>query len=318
MDWNKLFSEALLKRVRTEKRLENDQEIGRIFAGAADGVSGLMVDAFGPLVVLTLYNPDLAPHALEILTALRRLFGPQRHVLAKVRKKEGGYAFIDDDEILGRSWQAQEDECIFEVRADSENDFGLFPDARPARLALREMITADSVVLNLFSYTCGFSVVAMRNGAQHAINVDASSDMLTWGKRNAALNGVDFAVVPELTQKYLKRLERRVSEGKLSCPDIWICDPPAFGVGRGMTRLLKNFWTDFWMCVEALQPRALIVLRNDRTGHRKGDTFRDELLPKLGSTYQIEPVSFDQCPSLCYGSGDGYYNLNESLILLRR
>ncbi|MEY2987931.1 MAG: hypothetical protein RJB13_1452 [Pseudomonadota bacterium] len=301
-----------------EKRLENSHEIGRIFAGAADGMSGLMVDAFGPLVVLTLYNPDLLTHIDEMLSSLRRILGSDRHVLAKVRKREGGYVFIDQEQILGCSWQAQEDDCFFEVRADSENDFGLFPDARPARLALRKLVTNNSVVLNLFSYTCGFSVVAMRNGAQQAINVDASAEMLTWGKRNAVLNGVDFAVVPELTQKYLKRLERRVHEGKIQCPDIWVCDPPAFGVGRGMTRLLKNFWIDFWLCVEAMKPRALIVLRNDRTGYRKGDTLREELLPKLSGLYQIEPVPFDQCPSLCYGSIDGYYNLNESLMLLRR
>jgi hypothetical protein len=67
-----------------------------------------------------------------------------------------------------------------------------------------------------------------------------------------------------------------------------------------------------------MKPRALIVLRNDRTGYRKGDTLREELLPKLSGLYQIEPVPFDQCPSLCYGSIDGYYNLNESLMLLRR
>ncbi len=318
MDWYKLFSDARERRIHLESRLESGQQIGRIFAGAADGMNGLMVDAFGPLVVLTLYNPDLSTHTNELISSLRRVLGADRHFLAKVRKREGGYTYRDPEQILGRAWQAQEDDCLFEIRADSENDFGLFPDARPARIALRNLIRADSVVLNLFAYTCGFSVVAMRSGAQRAINVDASTDMLTWGKRNAELNEVDFAVVPEMAQKYLKRLERRVSEGKLQCPDIWICDPPAFGVGRGMSRLLKSFWSDFWVCVERLRPRAVVVLRNDRTGHRRGDTFRDELLPHLGSSYQIEPVPFDQCPSLCYGSTDGYYNLNESLMLLRR
>lgn len=301
-----------------ECRLENKHEIGRIFAGSADGIDGVLVDAFGPLVVLTVYNPSLAVQTDSMLKALRNALGLERHLLAKVRNPEGGYTYIDHEQVLGRSWQAQEDDCIFEVRADAENDFGIFPDARPARLALRQLVTPNSTVLNLFSYTCGFSVVALRSGAKQAINVDANAAMLTWGKRNAQLNNVDFAVVPELAQKYLKRLERRVAEGKLPCPDIWVCDPPAFGVGRGQTRLLKHFWSEFWDYVERLQPPKLLILRNDRTGHRHDDTLNNELTDRLGSAYRFENVDFAQCPSLCYGSSDVYYKLNESLVLLRR
>jgi 23S rRNA G2069 N7-methylase RlmK/C1962 C5-methylase RlmI len=318
MNWKDKFSGAIERRCQSEPRLANPAEIGRLFAGSADGLDGVFVDSFGPLVVLTVYNPVFLSQVESLSLALSSVLHSSQVLLVKMRQPEGGFCYQDHQKILGLSWVAQEDDCRFQVRADSENDFGLFPDARPARLALRQLVTPESTVLNLFSYTCGFSVVAMKQGAQHAVNVDANAAMLTWGKENAALNGVDFAVVPELAQKYLRRLERRVSEGKITCPDIWVCDPPAFGVGRGQLRVLKHFWLEFWDCVERLSPRALVILRNDRTGHRRDDTLAEELAPRFHGRYALERLSFDQSPSLCYGSPDVYYKLNESLLLLRR
>jgi 23S rRNA G2069 N7-methylase RlmK/C1962 C5-methylase RlmI len=317
--WEILFRKAMAWRLEREQRLRNQDEIGRLFAGHSDGGNGVIVDAFGPLVVLTIYNLQLVSSALEILKGLRRSFGSdERFFIAKVRSQQGGFEFIDPDRVLGRHWIAREDNCLFEVRADDKNDFGLFPDARPARLALRTLIQPDSRLLNLFSYTCGFSIVACKQGVHSAVNVDASSEMLTWGKRNAALNQVDFAVVPEMVQKYLARLLRRVGEGKIVAPDVWICDPPAFGVGRGQTRVLKHFWGDFWHAVNVLKPRALLVLRNDRVGHRFDDQLALAVEANVGAGYEVQPVDFAPSPSLCYEGKDGFYKLNESLILLKR
>lgn len=315
--WDQYFRIAIEKRILKEPRLADVQQVGRLFAGTADGLDGVLIDSFGPLVVLTIYNPSYSNNANEMLQALESVLGAGRCLLGKVRRPEGGFDFLDPKQALGSHWTAREDDCFFEVRADDKNDFGLFPDARAARQGLRTVLTPDSVVLNLFSYTCGFAVVAMRAGAKSAINVDANSEMLTWGKRNAALNGVDFAVIPELAQKYLQRLQRRVGEGKSVCPDVWVCDPPAFGVGRGPQRVLKHFWDDFWKVVDDLRPRVVLVLRNDRTGYRQGDTLESELASRWSGVYRTQALSFAECPSLCYEEPDAFYKLNESLMLLR-
>lgn len=314
----KMFQNALARRFAVEPRLQNPAEIGRYFAGEADGMDGVLVDAFGPLVVLTVYNQTFASGADEMLSALRAVLNGERFFVGKVRSEAGEFNFIDPDKILGHHWTAHEDDCSFEVRADSKNDFGLFPDARPARHALRQILKPDSQLLNLFSYTCGFAVVACRQGIKSAMNVDASPEMLSWGKRNAELNGVDFAVIPELAQKYLARLERRVAAGKVDCPDVWVCDPPAFGAGRGQQRVLKHFWDDFWMAVERLSPRAVLVLRNDRTGYRREDSLLSEVRSRFGRIYDCLPVTFAQSPSLCYEGRDRFYKINESLVLLKR
>lgn len=317
MNWQSLFKGAIARRYERESRLLQPEQIGRLFAGDADGACGIFVDAFGPLVVLTIYNPEFSSESSLILKGLQETLGPNRFVLGKVRRSEGGFEYLDPLGVLGKNWIAWEDDCRFEVRADDKNDFGLFPDARPARLALRTLVKPNSVVLNLFAYTCGFAVVAKKAGAFAAVNVDANPEMLTWGKRNAELNETDFAVVPELAQKYLTRLQRRVAEGKIQCPDVWVCDPPAFGVGRGTQRVLKHFWDEFWSIVIELKPRAILVLRNDRTGFREGATLSEEISPRLGSLYQFRAVDFAQSPSLCYETPDTFYKINESLILFR-
>ena len=317
-NWTAQLQKALERRYGLEPRLRDETQIGRYFAGRADGLDGVIVDAFGALVVLTIYNPAIVADAEQFLKGTQNLFGAGRFVIGKIRSSGGGFLYLDPCGVLGKKWIAQEDDCLFETRADDKNDFGLFPDARAARLALRTLVSPESVVLNLFSYTCGFAVVAQKQGAKASINVDANPEMLTWGKRNADLNGVDFSVVPELAQKYLARLERRVEEGKLVCPDIWVCDPPAFGVGRGPQRVLKHFWDAFWGSVERLSPRALVILRNDRTGYREGHTLARELTSLLGGSYELRGCSFADCPSLCYEEPDAFYKLNESLVLLRR
>jgi 23S rRNA (cytosine1962-C5)-methyltransferase len=314
----KLFQIALGKRLESEPRLHNPLEIGRYFAGEPDGLEGVLVDAFGPLVVLTIYNQRFVAEAEALLGALRTCVHGERFFIAKIRSEAGEFRYLDSDHILGHRWTATEDDCAFEVRADDKNDFGLFSDARPARLALRQIVGPESQMLNLFSYTCGFAVVACRRGIRSAVNVDANSEMLSWGKRNAELNGVDFAVIPELAQKYLARLERRVAAGKVECPDVWVCDPPAFGAGRGHLRLLKYFWDDFWIAVEKLTPRAVLVLRNDRTGYRRENSLLADVRKRVGHAYDCAPVSFAQSPSLCYEGNDCFYKLNESLVLLKR
>ena len=67
---------------------------------------------------------------------------------------------------------------------------GLFIDQRLQKAWVAENVQADQRVLNLFAYTCAFSVVAASRGAV-TTSVDLSRSYLEWGKRNFALNNLD-------------------------------------------------------------------------------------------------------------------------------
>jgi 23S rRNA (cytosine1962-C5)-methyltransferase len=69
---------------------------------------------------------------------------------------------------------------------------GLFLDMAEGRRWVREHVAArpGMRVLNLFAYTCAFSVVALQAGAQQVVNVDMSGGALSIGKQNHHLNGL--------------------------------------------------------------------------------------------------------------------------------
>lgn len=80
----------------------------------------------------------------------------------------------------------------FELHLLRGRNHGFFLDMAEGRRWLREHIAAHpgARVLNLFAYTCAFSVVALQAGAAEVVNLDMSPGALATGRRNHALNGV--------------------------------------------------------------------------------------------------------------------------------
>lgn len=80
-----------------------------------------------------------------------------------------------------------EDGLRYALRPQLNQNVGLFLDAAPLRNWVREN-AAERTVLNLFAYTCGFSLAAIAGGAKQVVNNDMSRPALDWGKENHALN----------------------------------------------------------------------------------------------------------------------------------
>jgi 23S rRNA (cytosine1962-C5)-methyltransferase len=238
--------------------------IARLVAGARDGHPGCWVDQLGPLVVLALYAPlDLDPMREQGALAEALHAAGLGHWIWKQRSPAGGYVYLfSSPELLEQRFVATEGALRFEIRCDPKDDFGVFPDAAAAR-ALVQRLACGRRVLNLFSYTGGFALAALHGGATHVTNVDASKAMLTWSKKNAELNAVDFAVVPDTAQRYLRRLAERKAAGKDPGFDLIVLDPPAFGVGRGDERILRKAWPEMLRCVAALAPAHALLAFND-------------------------------------------------------
>jgi 23S rRNA (cytosine1962-C5)-methyltransferase len=114
----------------------------------------------------------------------------------------------------------------FLVDLQSRQNTGIFPDMRSGR----EFVMANSKhgkVLNLFSYTCGFSLAAMQGGADHVMNMDMSKGVLKVGKQNHQLNGFDKGVsfLPHDILKSFGKLK------KAAPFDLIVVDPPSFQKG---------------------------------------------------------------------------------------
>ena len=259
----------------------------RVVAGAPDDLPGLIVDRFGPLIVCTDYDP--AGRGESLMDCLETMF-PDRHILHRWRSKEG-------DPALQLRWGgkptsgqivAVEDGLSFEIGTDPRHDFGLFLDGRTARSRVRAL-ASGALVLNLFSYACGFGIAARAGGARDVVNVDPERSYLSWGRRNAALNGTDFRVVPDTAQAFLRRWRRRAERGTAEHFDVVVADPPAFGVGRGDDRVLRKFWPELLESIAALAPAHAVLLCNDKA-YRGYEDFESTVQAALGDSYDVRAI----------------------------
>lgn len=190
----------------------------RIVNGAADGFPGLTIDKFGDRYQMQFFGPELLTSKTEIVEALAALFNPIC-VVTKERLSSSGKSLENApmDVVVGSREDAvgtvREGNANFHVDLLDTINPGLFLDMRHVRLEVEDRFRAMSGAspahladlanlensaqtglrfLNLFSYTCSFSVHARLGGAAVATNADISGKILDKGRENYALNGLDL------------------------------------------------------------------------------------------------------------------------------
>lgn len=138
-------------------------------------------------------------------------------------------------------WIAKENGVKYELRNNTGLSPGLFLDQRENRLWVQEH-AQDRRVLNLFSYTSGFSLVSALAGAQEVCTVDVSQNFIDWSKKNFEINGLNpeddkYEFWVQDCILFLKGTIRRKRKFNLI-----ICDPPSFGRSKnGVFSISKNF-----------------------------------------------------------------------------
>jgi 23S rRNA (cytosine1962-C5)-methyltransferase len=215
----------------------------RLFDGAGDDLPGVYVDRLGPAAILSVYDdarwPDeaISDAANTVLRAVSDAGVAAVYVkrFIKDRSRTGGRPPAESTSATPRAGIAQTDALTvteygvrFEVRPYDGFSTGLFLEHRDHRRALAAL--GKTRVLNLFAYTCAFSVPLVAAGA-HVTNVDVSPRYLEWGRRNHALNGLDEAQVRYArmdAMAYLAYAARHAQERF----DLIVLDPPTFGAGN--------------------------------------------------------------------------------------
>jgi 23S rRNA (cytosine1962-C5)-methyltransferase len=132
----------------------------------------------------------------------------------------------------------------YRVQVLQGQNHGLFLDMAEGRRWVREH-ARDARVLNLFAYTCAFSVAALQGGAAEVINLDMASGAMAAGRDNHALN---FAGTPQHGRARYLVHDLFSSWGKvtrLGPYDLVIADPPSFQKGsfvasKDWPRLLRR------------------------------------------------------------------------------
>ena len=115
----------------------------------------------------------------------------------------------------------------FNIKLGKNRNTGLFLDMKKGREWVQQQ-SQEKRVLNLFSYTCGFSVAAITGGASSVMNVDMSRAALQVGRDNHRLNKQSLEKVSYEKLNIFKSFGRLKRRGPF---DLLICDPPTFQKG---------------------------------------------------------------------------------------
>ncbi len=146
--------------------------------------------------------------------------------------------------ILPESFTIEIDEITFKLSGTDFGHLGIFPEQRELWGWIRESIQKTKVkrkeisVLNLFAYSGGSTLAALKAGAK-VCHVDASRGMMSWAKENVVLNNLSDAPVRFIVDDVIKFMKREKKRG--NSYDAIILDPPTFGRGaQGEVYKIEN------------------------------------------------------------------------------
>lgn len=164
-------------------------------------------------------------------------------------------------------WTIGYRDLTFNIKTMGFKHTGLFPEQ-----AVNWDLTAEIIknagrevkVLNLFAYTGGATVSALKAGAS-VCHVDASKGMTLWAKENAASSGVADKSVRWIVDDCIKFVQREIRRGNKY--DIIIMDPPSYGRGPGgeVWKLENEVYGFVELCSQVLSDDPLMVLINSYT-----------------------------------------------------
>jgi len=196
---------------------------------------GVTVDRYGEFVVVQWLAAGALPWRDELYQAITTHLAP-RGIYEQTRTRSLGGQAPPEPAVRVAGQEAplevvvEEDGCRFAVDVTAPLGVGFFPDMRLGRDAVSRR-AADRRVLNLFSYTGGFSVRAAKAGAVEVVAVDTAAKAHARARRNFELSGLDGNFMEAVTADASKTLDRFADRQRSF--DLVVCDPPTFSHGGG-------------------------------------------------------------------------------------
>ena len=239
--WCDRLSSALKMRQNVGIADNNVNNTYRLVHGEGDYLPGLVIDCYGETAVMQAHSVGMHVCREEICRALIKVMGERiKHVYYKSETtlpfkaelgQENGFMYGGTDNDI-----AIENGLMFHVDWLRGQKTGFFVDQRENRNLLEHYAKGKSV-LNMFCYTGGFSVYAMRGQAKLVHSVDSSAKAVELTNRNIALNFPDDLRHEAFCEDAFKYLDN--NDNKY---DLIILDPPAFAKHRAALRnALKGY-----------------------------------------------------------------------------
>lgn len=265
---NESFSEAFFeRRVRyaIEYRktvMRDDFSCCRLIFGEADGIPGLTVDRFGPIIVTQVLSYGVEARKDMIFSLILKILSEMGEKIdgiferndVQIRKLEGLEEFkgwYGKDHPHETKTEICENGIKYTVDFENGQKTGFFLDQKYNRLAVSR-ISKGRRVLDCFTHTGSFALNAAMGGAEHVTAVDISELALSQAKENAVKNGLDDKIDFVCADVF-----DFLSNGDASKKyDFIILDPPAFTKSRKTVSSAERGYKDINFRAMKMLPRG--------------------------------------------------------------
>ena len=238
--WFSRLDKALQAR-RACNIIRPDNNTYRLVHGEGDRLPGLIIDIYDNAAIIQAHSVGMHMQRKDIARQLRTLYGDKLTCIYYKSEttlpykadlsEESGFLYGKASDVV-----ATENGLKFYIDWLKGQKTGFFIDQRDNR-SLIEKYSQGKKVLNMFCYTGGFSVYALRGGASMVHSVDSSERAIEMTNRNIALNFPDAANHEAYATdafSYLKDMDNSY--------DLIVLDPPAFAKHKDALRnALKGY-----------------------------------------------------------------------------
>lgn len=255
--------------VRNDKsQITNHKSLNNTFRlvhGEGDFLPGLIVDVYAETAVIQAHSvgmhvsrKEIAQAILDEVPQVKNIYYKSDDTLpfkAPVEGEKTGW-LINDQMVNDSEFWSIENGLEFRIDWLRGQKTGFFIDQRENR-ALVERYAKDKDVLNMFCYTGGFSLYALRGGAKTVDSVDVSQKAIDLVNINVAKNFPNATNHTAVAADAFEYLSAQKSEGRTY--DLIILDPPAFAKHRDAVKnALRGYQRINAKAIEMIRPGGIL------------------------------------------------------------
>lgn len=235
----------------------------RLIHGEGDFLPGLIVDVYADTAVVQAHSIGMHCHRQEIAEAIVQVVPQVDKVYYKsddtlphkapIQGERVGYLIGAEKADFNGDFWAKENGLDFRIDWLRGQKTGFFIDQRDNR-SLLEHYAKDKEVLNMFCYTGGFSVYALRGGAKLVHSVDVSQKAIDLVRSNVAHNfgeNVPHQAFAEEAFEFMAKNQNKY--------DLIVLDPPAFAKHRDAVKnALRGYQRLNAKGIQAIRPGGIL------------------------------------------------------------
>jgi len=218
------FAQRLGRALRLRDSLY-DKPFYRLVHAEGDHLPGLVIDRFGDTLTVQIGTAGMEKQRDAILAALDQLLSPATVILrgdAPSRTLEGLASYVETVKGKGHRIAVEENGARYIADLTEGQKTGWYYDQRDNRAFIAQFAKGKSV-LDAYSYTGGFGILAAMAGARETVCLDSSAPALALAEESGRANGVKIKAVKA---DVFEELERLIGTNEKF--DMVLADPPPF------------------------------------------------------------------------------------------